>query len=515
MTNATVTGNTASGAGAGGPAGSGGGGAAGSAGAPGTGGAFNQSTSGAALTHVTVDGNTAVGIGGGLNASGGNFAVGNSIIASNQAAPPKLNCAGMITDEGNNLSLGDASVPAGFSSSDPKLTALGSFGGPTQTQALQAGSPAIHHVPTCVLGSDERGVARPVGSACDSGAYEFAPPSIASPAAAATSTSAGTVTASINPNLSAAHTSVTVRYGTSTTYGSATVAQDIGAGNAPVAFSAAIAGLSPATTYHAQVVATNGDGSSSSGDVTFTTRGPVTASLPSVSASGSGVKLTISCSGGEAGQSCSGTIKLTSHVKSKAGKPIAVTAAKKPAKPKPKPKSASKLVTVGSNSYSVTSGQSATVTVKLNAAGRSLLERFYSVPATLTVSGSASLTKKVAISLTVVHSPITFTWAFGPTTTAQVLTVAKIPSKGSVSVTCHGGGCPFAKRHLTPHGGKVALAPLFKKALAPGAKIQIVISAPNAVAKVATFTIQSGKQPTVVDTCLPPGAKTPTRCAGH
>ena len=172
-------------------------------------------------------------------------------------------------------------------------------------------------------------------------------------------------------------------------------------------------------------------------------------------------------------------------------------------------------MTVGSGSYSVTSGQSQTVTVKLNAAGQQPPRAVLLRAGNLAVSGSASLTKKVAISLAVVRSPITFTWAFGPTTTAQVLTVAKIPSKGSVSVTCHGGGCPFAKKHLTPHGGKVALAPLFKKALAPGAKIQIVISAPNAVAKVATFTIQSGKQPTVVDTCLPPGAKAPSRCAGH
>jgi len=368
-------------------------------------------------------------------------------------------------------------------------------------------------VPTCVLNADQRGVARPVGSACDAGAYEVAPPAIASPVAAASSTSAGAVTASINPNLGAVHTIVTVHYGTTTAYGSTTAAQDLGAGNSPVPFSAAISGLAAGTIYHAQIVATNGDGTSVSPDLTFTTTAPLTAALPTASTRGTKVTLTIACSGGDSGQACSGSVALTAHVKTRGGTPVAVTAAKHKKKKPHTPKTDAKVVTVGSATYSSATGASTTVTVPLNAAGRKLLARFFRLPVTLTVSGTSALTKTLTFRYAVVRSPISFTWAFSPSsTTAQVLTVSKVPAKGSVTVICHGGGCPFAKKSFAAHGGKVLLASKFKQGLKPHATLEIVVSAPNAVAKVALFTIQSGSQPTVVARCLPPGAKKPTPC---
>ena len=64
-------------------------------------------------------------------------------------------------------------------SGDPMLGALASNGGPTQTFALLAGSPAINagDSTTCaaspVSGLDQRGVARPQGASCDIGAYEL------------------------------------------------------------------------------------------------------------------------------------------------------------------------------------------------------------------------------------------------------------------------------------------------------------------------------------------------------
>ena len=268
ITNSTIL-NNASGAGAaGGSPGTGGGGVAGLAGGPGNGGGINQAGAGGTLTHDTVTANVASGSGGGLNASGGALTIGNSIVASNQGVTAAMNCAGMITDTGGNVTFGDASCPSGFLNADPKLaSALADNGGPTQTLALLSGSAAIGHVTTCVLASDQRGAARPVGSACDSGAYEFAPPTIAAATAAASSTATATVTASINPNLSAKHTTVLVDYGPTTAYGSTTAVQDLGAGNSAVAFSAAISGLTPGTTYHARIVATNGDGTSSSADL--------------------------------------------------------------------------------------------------------------------------------------------------------------------------------------------------------------------------------------------------------
>ena len=55
---------------------------------------------------------------------------------------------------------------------DPKLDPLAPNGGPTQTHALQATSPAINAGNTG-LGTDQRGYGRPAGAAADIGAYEY------------------------------------------------------------------------------------------------------------------------------------------------------------------------------------------------------------------------------------------------------------------------------------------------------------------------------------------------------
>ena len=54
------------------------------------------------------------------------------------------------------------------------LAAFGDNGGPTQTYALETDSPAINHIPAdvCNVDTDQRGVSRPQGDACDIGAFE-------------------------------------------------------------------------------------------------------------------------------------------------------------------------------------------------------------------------------------------------------------------------------------------------------------------------------------------------------
>jgi hypothetical protein len=66
---------------------------------------------------------------------------------------------------------------------DPLLGPLQNNGGPTKTQALLKGSPAIDagQTPcldssnTLVLTTDQRGFARPFGAQCDIGAVEYYP----------------------------------------------------------------------------------------------------------------------------------------------------------------------------------------------------------------------------------------------------------------------------------------------------------------------------------------------------
>ena len=76
-------------------------------------------------------------------------------------------------------------------SEDPKLAALADNGGPTWTQALQSGSPAVDKIPdgtngcgTSPLDVDQRGLPRPrpTGGDCDMGAYEDQSVSIYMPA---------------------------------------------------------------------------------------------------------------------------------------------------------------------------------------------------------------------------------------------------------------------------------------------------------------------------------------------
>jgi CSLREA domain-containing protein len=118
-------------------------------------------------------GSGALSVGGGASAS-----VRGTIFADNEGG----NCAGAPADGGHNIAFGGG-CSAGFSGGDPMLAPLQDNGGPTSTMALGAGSAALDQLPVgggCPA-SDQRGVARPQGPACDIGAYELAPTPISVP----------------------------------------------------------------------------------------------------------------------------------------------------------------------------------------------------------------------------------------------------------------------------------------------------------------------------------------------
>jgi|SRR5581483_7956566 len=106
----------------------------------------------------------------------------NSILASNSGG----NCSGTMTSNGYNLSDDNScsfNGPGDLNNTDPKLGPLQNNGGPTQTQALLSGSPAIDagNPSGCTDGSgnllktDQRGAPRPDredSGGCDMGAYE-------------------------------------------------------------------------------------------------------------------------------------------------------------------------------------------------------------------------------------------------------------------------------------------------------------------------------------------------------
>jgi hypothetical protein len=119
--------------------------------------------------------------GGGLYEEGYDSSASNSIIAKNSPD----DCAGYgTTDTPSNYNIdsdGTCHFPGtGNQTLDPLLGNLTDNGGPTQTHALLTGSPALdagdpagcEDAQGNLLTTDQRGVSRPQGSACDIGAYE-------------------------------------------------------------------------------------------------------------------------------------------------------------------------------------------------------------------------------------------------------------------------------------------------------------------------------------------------------
>jgi CSLREA domain-containing protein len=139
------------------------------------------------LRSTTVARNSATEGGGGIMASGPLTLV-NSLVALNTApqGPDVLKTGGVrvpvtarfsllrigsgssVSDGVNGNQVGNRSNPL-----DPLLGPLANNGGPTRTHALLPGSPAIDAASTLDCPpTDQRGVLRPQGAACDIGSYE-------------------------------------------------------------------------------------------------------------------------------------------------------------------------------------------------------------------------------------------------------------------------------------------------------------------------------------------------------
>ncbi len=112
------------------------------------------------------------------NFTGFSLAISMSVVAGGLNGS---NCGGQapITDRGYNIDTGSSCGFSGTSmnNTQPRLGSLASNGGPTQTMALPAGSPAVDAIPSATAGctgsTDQRGTTRPQGTGCDVGAYEL------------------------------------------------------------------------------------------------------------------------------------------------------------------------------------------------------------------------------------------------------------------------------------------------------------------------------------------------------
>jgi predicted outer membrane repeat protein len=151
------------------------------------GGAINNGNGTLTLTNTTFSGNRAAELGGAIY-NDGTVTLANTIVANSGGAG---NCSNgnlvptaSITGRGTNI---DSDGTCGLGpATDPVLdpAGLANNGGPTQTVALQAGSPAINAGDEAICAAapvnnlDERGYFRPGAGAtrCSIGAYEFNSP---------------------------------------------------------------------------------------------------------------------------------------------------------------------------------------------------------------------------------------------------------------------------------------------------------------------------------------------------
>ena len=154
----------------------------------------------AALTNSTISGNSGSSAGGGIINNVGTIALQSSTVTENGApvgggvrrlgsggitltntivanSTSGGDCNGSMSSLGHNL---DSDGSCGFGASgdlpntSPVLGPLQDNGGPTDTHALLAGSPAIDAGDNAACPSaDQRGITRPQGVACDIGAFEL------------------------------------------------------------------------------------------------------------------------------------------------------------------------------------------------------------------------------------------------------------------------------------------------------------------------------------------------------
>jgi hypothetical protein len=170
---------------------------------------------------------------------------------------------------------------------------------------------------------DVDGDPRKIGTT-DIGADEFvpAPAALTGPASAVAERSA-TLGGNVTPK--GAPTSYRFEWGTTSAYGASSPETGAGSGTAAAAAAATIEGLSPGTTYHYRIVASNSGGVTAGGDQTFTTLAATTAVPPPAQAfagvklvssrlalAGRSIPVTLSCPAAASGR-CSGRMKLTAR----------------------------------------------------------------------------------------------------------------------------------------------------------------------------------------------------------
>jgi hypothetical protein len=226
------------------------------------------------LLNDTIAGNESTGghgSGGGID---GSATATNTIIADNSDNEGHIdNCSEALTAGGPNLENGKEcgfAAHGGISEANPLLGPLARNGGPTETQRLLPGSPAIEGgANTECPATDQRGIVRPVGLKCDIGAVEYAPPVASTGTATSITQSSATLNGVVN-SLGIGGVTWYFQWGPSTNYGNQTPSTATAAlGSEGVA--ATLPGLPAGSAIHYRLVVSDSEGTSDGSDQTLTT----------------------------------------------------------------------------------------------------------------------------------------------------------------------------------------------------------------------------------------------------
>jgi CSLREA domain-containing protein len=168
------------------------------------------------VTNATFSGNTALSLGGAVHAAGAGVTLSSTIISGSASCSGPISDGGYNIDDGATCGFGGTSLPL----TNPELDPAGPQpnGGPTNTIAISATSPALDLIPSATNGcgttilTDQRGVAfpRPVDgdgdsvAACDVGAFEREAP-VPTTTTTTTTTTSSTTTTTLVENLNVTH----------------------------------------------------------------------------------------------------------------------------------------------------------------------------------------------------------------------------------------------------------------------------------------------------------------------
>ena len=222
---------------------------AGSGGAGGAGGQGGLGSNGSTGFTGSAGTSTAGGI-----YNSGTMTLFNAIVALN--SPDNL--VGPVIQTGLNLTNGN-----------PLLSTLGNNGGPTPTMILLANSPAFEAGTSTPFTNDQRGFARPMGSAPDLGAVEMTAPSVSTLPASNVTNITASINGLVNPNGLAV--SAYFQYGTTTNYGSFSGTNSLAITNTTISVANIISNLQPATTYYFRIIVVGNIGLTVGSNMSFTT----------------------------------------------------------------------------------------------------------------------------------------------------------------------------------------------------------------------------------------------------